>query len=367
MMGLILAIRQITENASRIPDCIRFDIGEPGFDTPQHIKEAAINAINDGFTGYTSSFGISELRKAVAEKERQKGLNIDMSNVLITTGGMGALNCCLLNIICPGDEVIASNPSWSPYDLITTNAYGNLTKTKYFEDGEFAPSNIKKCINKKTKAIIVNSPENPTGRVFKKGELQEIVEMAREHDLFIISDEVYEKIIFRDTPHHSIAPMAPERTFLINSCSKTYAMTGWRIGWLICPDQSTELMMRTNRALVACPNSISQKAALIALTGPQNCVETMIVEHERRSEYATENLEEMGLNFLVPSGTFYIFPDIERDPWKFSKDLLEKKKVSVIPGDAFGSEGRTCIRLALTIDMERIKTGLKRIGEQLGL
>ena len=365
MSGLKLAIRRISELASRTPDCIRFDIGQPEFDTPSHIKKSAIEAINEGFTGYTSSFGIPELRKAIAEKECEKGLDIDESNVLVTSGGTGALSCCLLNIISPGDEIIVPNPFWAPYEFITVNAHGKTVQTKYFEDGEFKPGNIEENITERTKAIIVNTPENPTGRVYEKSELEEIVEIAEKNDLFLISDEVYEKIIFRDSEHHSIASMAPERTFLINSCSKTYAMTGWRVGWIIGQERFINTMMRTNRALTACPSSIAQKAALEALTGPQDCVEEMRSEYEKRRDYAVKKFREMGLDFIVPRGTFYIFPDVGRDPWDFSLGLLKEKKVSVVPGDAFGSAGETCVRLALTVNMEAMKEGLERIEEYL--
>jgi aspartate/methionine/tyrosine aminotransferase len=365
MLGLKLAIRRISELASHTPGCLRFDLGQPEFDTPIHIKEGAIKAIREGFTGYTSSFGIPELRRAIAEKEREKGLEIDENNVLVTSGGTCALSCCLLNILSPGDELIVSNPFWAPYEFITVNAHGKLVPTRYFEDDEFKPSNIEENISERTKAIVVNTPENPTGRVLEEKELEEIVEIAEEEDLFLISDEVYEKIVFEGAEHHSVAAMAPDRSFLVNSCSKTYSMTGWRVGWIVGQEKFIDTLMKTNRALTACPNSIAQKAALEALTGLQNCVEEMRRAYQKRRNYAVKKFKEMGLEFIVPKGTFYIFPDLDRDPWKFSLGLLEEKKVSVVPGDAFGSAGETCVRLALTIGMEDVREGLGRIEEYL--
>lgn len=365
MMSIKLAIRGISELASRTPDCLRFDIGQPEFDTPQHIKDGAIKAIEEGFTGYTSSYGIPDLRKAIAEKEREKGLSINADNVLVTSGGAGALSCCLLNMLSPRDEVIVSNPFWAPYGFIALNAHGRLVQTKFFEGEEFKAVNIEENVSSRTRAIIVNTPENPTGRVLSERHLEEIAEIAEREDLFIISDEVYEKIIFREAQHHSIASKAPDRTFLVNSCSKTYAMTGWRVGWVVGPEEFIDPMMRTNRAMTACPSSISQRAALTALTGPQDCVEAMSMEYERRRDYAVDKFTEMGLNFISPMGTFYIFPDIDQDPWKFSLGIIKDKKVSVVPGDAFGSAGKTSMRLALTLKMDDIKEGLGRIEEYL--
>lgn len=365
MADIKLSIREITKLASLTPDCIRFDIGQPDFDTPQHIKDGAIKAINEGFTGYTSSFGIPDLRKAIAEKEREKGLKIDEKNVLVTTGGIGALSCCILGILEPGDEVISPNPFWSPYTFIVANAHGKLVETKFFENGKFKRENIERNISEKTKAIIVNTPENPTGRVIRKEDLETIADIATENDLFLVSDEVYEKITFGDAKHFAIASMAPERTFLVNSCSKTYAMPGWRVGWVIGEERFIEEMMKINRALTACPNSIAQRAALTALTGPQECVEEMRKEYEKRRNYAVKKLTEMGIDFLEPKGTFYVFPEVKQDSWKFSLGLLKEKKVSVVPGDAFGSAGRSRVRMSLTLTVDKIKEGLERIQRYL--
>jgi aspartate/methionine/tyrosine aminotransferase len=245
------------------------------------------------------------------------------------------------------------------------NAHGALIQTRFFDEGEFRPENIEAKINNRTKAIIVNTPENPTGRVFAKKQLEEIVDLAERRNLFLISDEVYEKIVFGGASHYSLAAMAPERTFLINSCSKTYAMTGWRIGWVTGPKEYMDAMMKINRALIACPSSISQIAALSALTGPQDCVEVMRKAYEMRMEYTVPRLETMGLNFEVPKGTFYLFPDIQRDPWQFALSLLENKQVSVVPGDAFGSAGKTSVRIALTVPLDMLKDGLNRFEEHL--
>jgi aspartate/methionine/tyrosine aminotransferase len=248
---------------------------------------------------------------------------------------------------------------------MVANAYGVPVPVRFFENEEFRVNNIKKAVTKKTKAIIVNTPENPTGRIIKQPQLEEIGGIAEREDLFLISDEVYEKIIFGDSKHFSIAKMQPERTFVINSLSKTYAMPGWRIGWVLGKESFIKEMMKTSRSMVACPSSISQYAALEALMGSQDTVEDMRKEYERRRDLAVEKFAKMGLNFVSPEGTFYIFPQIKRDPWKFSLGLLKEKKVSVVPGDAFGSAGKDCVRLALTTSMDKIKDGLDKFEEYL--
>jgi len=359
---LRLAIRKISELASKIPDCIRLDIGQPDFDTPEHIKQAAVQALKEGFTGYTSSFGIPELRRAVAEKEsRDKGLSINENNVLITQGGSGALVTSFLSILKPGDEVIIPNPFWSPYNFQIVSAHGRPVSVNYFESGELVEENIEEKINDKTKIILVNSPENPTGRVYNKKDLEKIADIANNHDLFVISDEVYDKLVFGNAKHFSIASIIPERTLLVNSCSKTYAMTGWRVGWLIAREEFIPEIMKMNRATIACVNSIAQKAALTALTSDQSCVEEMRKEYENRRDFAVNKLKEMELDFINPEGAFYVFPDIGRDSWQFALDLIEKEKVSVVPGIPFGSAGKGHIRIALTVDVDKIEEGLNRV------
>jgi len=359
---LKLAIRKISELASKIPDCIRFDIGQPDFDTPQHIKQAAIEAVKEGFTGYTSTFGIPELRKAVAERESEdKDLDISESNVLITQGGSGALVTSFLSILKPGDEVIIPNPFWSPYNFQIVSAHGKPVSVNYFENGEVIEENIEKSITNRTKIILVNTPENPTGRVYKKKDLEKIADIANNHDLFVISDEVYDKLVFGNVKHYSIASIIPERTLLVNSCSKTYAMTGWRVGWLIAKEEFIPEIMKMNRATIACVNSIAQKAALAALTSDQSCVEEMRREYERRRDFAVKKLKEMGLEFINPQGAFYVFPDVGRNSWSFALDLIEREKVSVVPGIPFGSAGKGHVRIALTVGVEKIEEGLKRI------
>lgn len=270
-----------------------------------------------------------------------------------------------MNILKPGDEVILPNPFWAHYRFLIANAYGIPVPTRFYENGEFVKKNIERAVTKKTRAIVVNTPDNPTGRVIKQKHLEEIANIAQKRDLFIISDEVYEKIVFRDSQHFSIANIMPERTFLINSLSKAYAMPGWRIGWIVGKESFIEEMMKTSLSMVACPSSIGQSAAMEALTGPQESVEEMRREYEKRRDYAVKKLAKIGLNFVSPEGTFYVFPQIKRDPWSFSLGLLKEKKVSVVPGDAFGSAGQDCVRLALTTSMDKIKDGLDRIEEYL--
>jgi len=362
---LQLAIRKISALAKQKPDCIRLDIGQPDFDTPEHIKQAAIDALKEGFTGYTSSYGIPELRKAIAEKESEKFGDINENNVLVTAGGSGALTCSFLSFLKPGDEVIIPDPFWSPYVFQIVTAHGKLKSINYFTNEKIDAEKIEKSITKRTKIILVNSPENPTGRVYKKKNLEVIADIANNHDLLVISDEVYEKLVFGDSKHISIANMIPEKTLLVNSCSKTYAMTGWRVGWLVGKEEYIGEIMKCNRATIACPTSIVQKAAYVALTSDQSCVEEMRKKYEERRDVAEEEFGKLGLEFIKPHGAFYIFPKIGKDSWKFALDLLEKKSVSVVPGLPFGSSGKGHIRVALTVDSERIREGIRRMEQLL--
>ncbi|MBL7170281.1 MAG: pyridoxal phosphate-dependent aminotransferase [Candidatus Aenigmarchaeota archaeon] len=362
---LKLGIRRIADLASQKPDCIRLDIGQPDFDTPEHIKQAAIDALKEGFTGYTSSYGISELRGAIAERESEKVPNLNKNNVLVSSGGAGALTCSFLSFLKPEDEVIIPDPYWGPYVFQIVSSHGKPIPINYFSNGKIDADKLEKSITKKTKIILVNSPENPTGRVYTKKDLEEIADIANNHDLLVISDEVYDKLIFGDAKHLSIASMIPEKTLLVNSCSKTYAMTGWRVGWLVGKEEYISEIMKCNRATIACPTSFAQKAAYSALTGDQSCVEEMRKKYEERRDVAVEEFGKLGLEFVKPYGAFYTFPNIGRDSWKFALELLDQRGVSVVPGDAFGSSGKEHIRVALTVDSEKIKEGIEKIGEFL--
>ncbi len=355
-------IRKISEAAAKIPDCVRFDIGQPDFATPKHIQDAAIKAIKEKEMGYTPTAGIAELRKAIADYENKKGLELKPENIMVTNGGTGALFCTFLGLVNPGDEVIIHDPSWSPYELHIRSIGGVPKYAKFFDGKKMLPESIKEAITSKTKAILVNSPENPTGRVASESDLKAIAELAIDKGITIISDEVYDKLVFGNAKHHSIAKFAPQNTVLINSVSKTYSMTGWRLGWLAAPEDAVKQLVKCNRVTTASPNSISQYAALAALTGSQECVEEMRKVYEERRDTITKRMEKIGWDFTVPEGAFYAFPKVGGDSWKFAMKLLERAKVAAVPGVSFGPTGEGHIRLCFgSVNSEGINEGFDRI------
>jgi aspartate/methionine/tyrosine aminotransferase len=358
-------IKKVADIADNIPDCIRFDIGEPNFDMPIHLKQAAIKAIEEGFTHYTSNFGTLELRKAIAEKECQKNrTNISEDNIIVTPGGVGGLFCILKIILSPDDEVLIPDPSWTPYNLLIKVSHGRPVWTEFVKEKDVDVDNLEKNVTKKTKAIIVNNPQNPTGKVLRKDEIKKIVDFAVEHDLFIIGDEVYEKIIFDGISHYSLGsvPEILDRLFLINSFSKTYAMTGLRVGYVVAEEKFIKEMGKVNQAITGCVNSISQKIALVALQGSQDCVENMRKEYEERRNLIVKELKRIGLMFMKPTGTFYIFPSVNVDSEKFSTKLLNEKKVAVIPGNVFGPSCKNAIRISFgSCTKDDIMEGCERI------
>ena len=365
-------IKEIADKAATIPGCVRFDIGEPDFDTPEHIKRAAIKAIEEGFTHYTSSYGIPELREAVARWEaKRKTLDLTAENVIITAGGMGAIFTILCTVIDPGDAVIIQDPCWSPYGDMVLTAGGRPVQVPFTEEGEVDEDLLRKTVaeNERVRAVIINSPSNPVGDILSRKALGIIADVAHEHGLFVISDEIYDRLVY-EGEHISMVEFDRdfERTFLVNSFSKTYAMTGWRVGYIVTRPDYMKHLVKANRSTVACPPSIAQKAALAAITGPQDCVDEMVREYRRRRDYMLKKLEEWGLPHPRPKGAFYVFPDIsaiEPDSFKFAMDLLEKAKVSVIPGHIFGSKGRGHLRICYANSYENVVEGFERMEKYL--
>jgi len=358
------AIKKVADLASNIPNCVRFDIGEPNFDTPMHLKQAAIKAIKEGFTKYTSTFGIPELREAIAKKESERNRILTRDNVIVTTGGVGGLFCVLKTILNPNDEVLIPDPGWTPYNLLVRIAHGKPVWTKFIEEDGINTDKLEKNLTRKTKAIIVNSPSNPTGRVLKKNEMKKIADFAIEHDLFIVSDEVYEKIVFDDVVHFSFGQISEDfnRLFLVNSFSKSYAMTGWRVGYVVTEEEFIQEMEKANRATTSCANSVAQRVALAALKGPQNCIEEMRKEYEERRDLIVNELKSIGLEFMKPMGTFYIFPDVNDNSERFSAMLLKEQSVATVPGVVFGPSGKNTIRISFgSCTKEQIIEGIERI------
>ena len=363
-----LSIRKITELASAKSDCVRFDIGQPDFDVPQPIKEAAIEAVRNKPTGYTPVSGILPLREKIAEYESKKGIGFGAENVAVTSGGMNALENIFLAVLEPGDEVIIPSPCWPPYLLVVSTAHGKPVLARFFnEKGELDADAIESAVTRRTKAIVVNTPENPTGRVIGKRDLESIAGIAEKHGLVIVSDEVYDHILFDNEKHVSLASIAPERTVIVNSASKTFAMTGWRLGWLACADADfVEQVSKCNRATTACPNAVSQYAVLAALDLERSCIDEMVVEYAKRKEVMLSRVRSLGWGYVEPKGAFYVFPRVGFESWKFSADLIEKAGVSVVPGTPSGSGWEEYARFCFgSTCVEVIEEGFDRIEKFL--
>ena len=368
-------IREMFNIAQRFKDIISLSLGEPDFKTPPHIIEAAIEAMKKGYTHYTSNKGLAEFREAVAQKLKSENhMDVDPeTEVMATVGSMGALSLAMLTIIDPGDEILIPSPGYANYRSQVLMAGGKPIPYRLKEDDAFQPDieEISNVITGRTKAMVINSPSNPTGAVLSKDVLKEIADLAIERNLIVISDEAYERIIYENAHHVSLAslPGMMHRTISIFTFSKTYAMTGWRIGYAVADEAIISEMTKLQEHLVAHPSSISQMAAIAALTGPDCYVKRMINEYAERRRIMIQGLSNIsGIRFLKPMGAFYIFPNVSifrMSSREFTMYLLENARVIVVPGTAFGRFGEGYIRISYSISRERLKEALERIAESV--
>ncbi|RQD72943.1 MAG: pyridoxal phosphate-dependent aminotransferase, partial [Candidatus Syntrophonatronum acetioxidans] len=298
-------------------DVIGFGAGEPDFDTPEHIKKAAVKAIEEGFTKYTPAAGIPELKEAISNKFREdNGLDYSPNQIVISNGAKHSLDNVFASILNPGDEVIVPAPYWVSYpEMVKLNdGVPVFIETDSSTSFKVTGEQLEKTCTPKTKAIILNSPSNPTGQVYTLAELQMLAEFAVKHNIFVISDEVYEKIIYDNTEHISIASLSPEikeLSIVVNAVSKTYSMTGWRIGYAAAPQDIATAMGDIQSHLTSNPNSIAQKASLEAITGPQDCVQEMKEAFLERRDFMVRRIKEIPfLDCLTPQGSFYLFVEV---------------------------------------------------------
>jgi aspartate aminotransferase len=355
-------------------DIVGLGAGEPDFDTPEHIKEALYKAVKEGFIYYTPSRGIIELRRAIAEKlKRDNALSYDPEKeIIVTPGAKQALYEAILAVTNPGDEILIPSPYWVSYEPMVQLAEGKPIYVPTYEENGFrvTPEAVAERITPKTRGIIINSPNNPTGAVFRKKELREIAELCAAYDLVAISDEIYEKIIYGEK-HVSIAalPAMKERTITVNGFSKAYSMTGWRLGYAAAPEELIAAMERVQEHSVSCAASFVQKAGVAALRGSQSCVEEMVKEFRKRRDVLVKRLNEIeGVSCALPQGAFYAFANFsayERDSFKLAEKLLEKAGVALIPGAAFGELGEGYLRLSYATSMENLIKGVDRIKKAL--
>lgn len=359
-------------------DVIGFGAGEPDFNTPKNIQQAAIKAIEQGLTRYTAASGIIELKEAIVDKfKRDNNLTYKTSQIIISTGAKQCLANVFQAILNPGDEVIVGVPYWVSYPELIQLADGVPVFAQSEESNSFklTVEELQKVVTDKTKAIIINSPNNPTGTVYTRNELEALANFAKEKDLFIISDEIYEELLYGNEGHVSIASLSEDaynRTIVINGVSKAYAMTGWRIGYAAASEEITKLMSNIQSHTTSNPCSISQYASVEALNGDQSEIENMKKEFKARRDFMVDRINSINnLSCVKPEGAFYVMVNISKllnkevegkvikDSLTFSDLLLEKEKVAVIPGIAFGVDN--FIRLSYATSMENIKNGLDRI------
>ncbi len=363
-------------------DVVSLSAGEPDFDTPQNVKDAAIKAIKEGFTKYTPAVGIPKLREAICRKfEDDNGLKYDVSEVIVNCGGKHSDYLAVQVLVDDGDEAIIPAPYWVSYppQVLLAGGKSVIIETKRKNNLKMTPKELKSAITSRTKLLIFNSPSNPSGTVYDKEELEAIADIVLEAGIYVISDEIYEKITYDGARHYSIAAVRPgmrERTVVVNGVSKPYSMTGWRIGYAAGPKEIISSMGKVQSQQTSNPCSIAQMAALEAISGPQDCVQEMVKAFDERRKYIVNRLESMkGVWCPMPRGAFYVFPDFSsayglsfngkkiENSVDFCNFLLEEAKVACVPGAGFGMDAH--IRISYAASMKDIEKGLDRIEEGL--
>jgi aspartate/methionine/tyrosine aminotransferase len=359
-------IRVMAELARAVPDVLNLGVGDPNFVTPPHIIEAAAQGARDGFTKYTPSDGFATLRELIAEKVRARNsVDVSASQVVVTTGGCGGLFTSLLVLLDPGDELLLPDPGWANYPPMAHVL--NAVPVFYPLDPgrDWAPDleALEARVSPRSKAIVVNSPGNPTGAVYDREVLAAVLEVARRHDLWVVSDECYDEIVFEGDQVSTAAVGEADRVLTVFSFSKSYAMTGWRIGYVVAPPGVAPALGKAQEPVVANASSLSQKGAEAALAGPQNCVRQMRDAYRERRDAAIALLDEAGVGYVRPRGAFYLMVDVSPagESLAFAKRLLEEDHVSIVPGSAFGPGGEGWVRVSLCVDPAELEEGIKRL------
>jgi len=367
----------ITSKAKRLKsegfDIVSLAAGEPDFDTPEFVKEAAIEAIKSGFTKYTPTSGIPELKKAISEKlRRENNLEYSSEQIIVSSGAKHSIFNALFVLINPGEEVLIPLPYWVSYPEMVRlcNGVPRFIKTTAGNSFKINAATLKEQLSAKTKVLILNSPSNPTGCVYSENELRDIAEVCVKNKIFVISDEIYEKLIYDGLKHYSIAGFNKDIyniTITINGLSKSHSMTGWRIGYLAGAEDIAEAVSRLQDHSTSNPNSIAQKAAVAALGNRGDFFNDIVQDFQKRRDYCMERLNKMArIKAILPSGAFYIFCDISKSGLKsadFANRLLDEKYVGVIPGEGFGLNNY--IRISFATGLEQLKKGMDRISEFL--
>ena len=366
-----LAKAQALERQGR--EILHFEIGQPDFPTPQHIKEAAFEAINNNFTGYVSSSGILELKEAIQEEvEQSRGYRPDIDQILVLPGAKPGIFYPMMAVADPGDEIIYPDPGFPTYGSVVKYLNAGDVPVGLKEENEFRlnPDDIAAKITPKTKLLILNSPQNPTGSVMTKSELEEIAEMAEEHDFFVLADEIYSKMLY-DAKFHSVTVRdeTKERTILLDGFSKSYSMTGWRLGYIVGPKELIEKMGLVMINALSCTTSFVQKAGVAALEGSQEGLYEMMKAFRERRDAIVKGLNEVpDFSCLTPEGAFYAFPNIKATG-KTSKEMadfvLNEAGVCCLPGSSFGPNGEGYLRFSYATSVEKISQAIAKIKEAM--
>ena len=363
-------IRVLFDRAAARPGTIRLEVGEPSFPTPEHIVAGAASAARNGWTGYGPNGGLVGLRELLAAKvEKVDGFAAHPDRIVVTPGGMNALFSTYFALLNPGDEVLLPTPGFPNMDGMVRLLGG--TPVFYHLDASDGflpdPERLEALISDRTTMLFVNTPSNPTGAVFPAVLMQELVELCNRHDLWLLSDEVYDELVLDEAARHTAAACydEAERVITVYSFSKVYAMTGWRVGYAVAPPQVADLLRKLQEPQLSCPSTISQKAAEAALLGPREPIRAMLDAYRRRRAVAMRTATEAGLELVAPAGTLYTLVSVEthgRSMLQFALDLLDRHGVSVAPGSVFGPGGEGYVRISLAADGDQITEGIRRLA-----
>lgn len=363
-------IRKFFDIVSEMKDAISLGVGEPDFDTPWHIRDEGIYSLEKGRTFYTSNAGLKELKVEITKYiKRTQGISYDANHeVIVTVGGSEAIDLALRAMVNPGEEVLIPQPSYVSYEpcAIMADAVPVIIELKEENEFRLTAQELREAITDKTKILILPFPNNPTGAIMEKKDLEEIAEIIREKDIFVISDEIYAELTYKDK-HVSIAsiPGMQERTVLINGFSKSYAMTGWRLGYACAPKEIMEQIIKIHQFAIMCAPTTSQYAAVEALRNGDDDVASMRESYNQRRRFLMHAFREMGLKCFEPYGAFYVFPCIKEFGMtsdEFAERLLAEEKVAVVPGTAFGDCGEGFLRISYAYSLENLKIALEKIN-----
>jgi aminotransferase len=363
-------IRVMFELASQYPDAINLSVGEPNFETPEHIKIAAIKAINEGLTKYNPNAGLYELREAIAKTYgRELGYRLEAENVMVAVGGMEAIFLALATVLDYGDEIIIPDPAYPNYCGTVSILGGKIVRVPLYEEHGFKlqPEDLEKAITPKTKVLIINYPTNPLGAILNKEDIEKLAEVVKKHNIMVISDEVYDKIIYDGNVHYSMSQIEDVRkqVLVVNGFSKSYAMTGWRVGFIIGDKEIIGNMPKLQEGIASCLPPFIQMAAVEALRGPQDCVSEMVSHYTRRRKIITDGLNSIkGFKCLESGGSFYVFANIKsfgKSSREFAIEILKEARVVCVPGSAFGEMGEGYIRFSFANSDENLIEAVRRI------